>query len=171
MNFNYILFVSVFVGIVALIFISIKYNKKIHKITVNPIDIMLIAFFFIALWLSDLMSLRMAESGWYVPTGVVSTVTVPAIFVYVITTGTMFIIAYYYKNETLRTTKNKTYRKVNRFFSNVMIIGLYWFLLSSLLMAYKGFNFVLFGQETIGLYHFSLPFIIIPAIFLAVDLN
>lgn len=171
LNFNHYFFMAIIAIIVFLGLISIKYNKKIRKITINPIDLILGIIFFLSLWLFDLVSLKMIDGGLNIVVGVTSTIKMSAPIVYLFSLGGMGIIAYYYSVENTRVTRSANYMIVNKVFIYILCIGIILATIFSILMIFKGAHLSLFISDALGIYHMALFFIIVSMTLLLLDLH
>lgn len=171
LNFNHYFFMAVFMIMVSLIFINIRYNKRINRISINPIDLALGIIFFLSLWVFDLATLKMVDYGINILVGATNGTKMSAITVYAISFISMSIIAYYYSVENKRITRSLKYMKINRIFIYILSFGLFFSLIFSLLMIHYGAGFQIIFFDALGVYHFSLSFIILAMTFLLLDLN
>jgi len=171
LNFNYYFFMIIFLIIASLIYISIKYDKKVRKITLNPIDLILGIMFFLSLWLFDLVSLKMVDSGLSVLVGVTSGIKMSAPVVYIFSLLGMGVIAYYYSVENKRITKSLSHLKINRLFIRILCAGMIFSIILSLLMIFQGADFRIIIFDALGLYHLFLSLVIVSVTLLLLDLN
>ncbi|MDP1695370.1 MAG: hypothetical protein Q8L29_00450 [archaeon] len=171
LNFNHYFFMSILAIVIFLGLISIKYNKKIHKITINPIDLILGIIFFLSLWLFDLVSLKMIDGGLNIAVGVTSEIKMSAPVVYLFSLCGMGIIAYYYSVENSRVTRSLNYIKINKVFIYILTAGISLATIFSIFMIFLGANFSLYISDALGIYHLALSFIIISMTLLLLDLH
>lgn len=171
LNFNHYFFIAIFLIIAVLIFVNIKYHKKVKKISINPIDLALGIIFFLSLWVFDLVSLKMVDRGLDVVVGVNSGTKMSAIIVYSLAFIAMSVIAFYYSVENKRVTRSKGFMKLNKAFIYILSFGLFFSLIFSLLMIYFGAGLPILIFDALGAYHLSLSFIILAMTFLLLDLN
>ena len=171
LNFNHYLFIACFMIVATLIFISVKFNKKIHKIKINPIDLVLGVIFFLSLWLFDLVSLKMVDNGINILVGITSETRISASIVYTLSIVGMVVIAYYYSVENKRVTRSKGYMKINKAFIYILGIGLASLIIFSIIMILYGASFTILTLDTLGLYHAALSFVILSMTLLLLDLN
>lgn len=168
--FTYVLFIAGLGIIIFGILYSVKYNKKIKDITVNPVSIVLSIFFFLALWLADLTTLQMSNSkeGIHSTNALIPAPAsqVPSIAIWFVCIVAMFLIIYYYIKIS-KTKANTPYRKIDEFLARTQFAGLAGFSIFAAVMLFAGHDASFLGLYAVGIYHAMLPLIIIPQIVLA----
>ena len=174
-TFVYVLFISLAIMIIGLMLYNYYLGKSVKKIQVNPINIILGSIFLMCLWLFDLTTLGISEHGISSPLsnyGVVAGGTrVPGMFVWGIVFFGMAIISIYYY---LYNEKNHRFgfRKFNRYLIYTLFLGEIVIFLAALYMIFFGYASVLLNAiYTEGIYHSTLPLIIIPILVLMIDIK
>jgi hypothetical protein len=171
-TFVYTLFISLIVFVVGLAVYGYYLRNRVSKIRINPINVIMGAVLLMSLWMFDLTTLGVSEKGLAVTSYGVSpgATRVPGWFVWGVCFMGMAIVAgyYYFYNE----KKNRFgVKQFNRYLIYTLLLGLAVSLSGALYMLINGYSSTLFGIYAEGLYHSSLPLIIIPTLVLMVEIK
>lgn len=167
----YNLFLAIGVLFLVIYLIYINFKEEVKKVVVNPIDALLGAFLLILLWYSDVITLGMAKFGFGTREGILQVLNsqTPAICLFIINILGMFAVALWWAYENYNIIKDKMEKKQNWIFLTLLGLGLIIFITSSLYIGFSGYGATIFGLNLLGVYHFSLPFIIISTLFLMLE--
>ncbi len=148
---------ALFLAVLFVIYHSI--NRKINKIQVNPVAVVLATFFLMALWLADLTTLQMSEEGLFSSVFLVpsSSAYVPSLFVWGITLITLFSINYFFIKRRIKLSG----KDFSALFTYTQLVGSILFLASAVSLFLIGHDSSIAGFYTLGIYHATLPLIIL----------
>jgi len=163
--FSYGLFIVGILAVAGLIHYAFRTKKKV---TLNPLNIIIGAFFFLALWMADLTTLGINDKGWNMTVGLTTELNsrIPVLFVYIICMIGLFAINIYYNFYNKKLINNN---KFNKGLIYTQLFGLIIFLTMSIIYAF--YTKIIWGFSALGLYHSSIPLIIISEIALMINLK
>ena len=174
---TYLLYLGILIFLIGNISIFII-KKKLPKITYIS-TILFIGLYMGAVWLLDLTTLDMSKNGIKSTSGLVSNISsqVPSLFIYLIAIFSLGLIMLFFEI----INKKIAFKHINSIvqikpWNYVLLLltlfGYIWIIISSILLILMGHDaiIILFNIKfyLLGLYHGSLPLIIIPILILAI---
>lgn len=170
--FTYTLYLSSFVLVLAFIIYGLRNPKKIKDIKVNALSVFLSFIFVLIIIESNVLTLTMADKGIFSLNYLVPNATSG---VYSIAFFSLFIALAFATNYFFfrinSSNRNKKHYKFHRFLLYSQLLGLIIFTLSSLALAIYGINSHFLNLYIEGIYHSTIPIILVSQIVLVFEIK